>query len=121
MPRVNYFELCSNHPEEVAKFFSNVFDWDIKKWDGPARYWLVTTGDGEDGIDGGIMHSDERFRGTVNTVIVDDVDAYVERVVAHGGEVVMPRHAVPGIGYQAYCKDPTGNLFGIHQTDPEAK
>jgi hypothetical protein len=29
--------------------------------------------------------------------------------------------AIPGIGWQAYCKDLDGVLFGIHQADPGAK
>jgi predicted enzyme related to lactoylglutathione lyase len=44
----------------------------------------------------------------------------VAKVIAAGGEVVVPRMTIPGIGHQAYCKDPEGNLFGIHQVDPSA-
>jgi predicted enzyme related to lactoylglutathione lyase len=32
----------------------------------------------------------------------------------------MPKFAIPGIGWQAYCLDTEGNLFGIHQLDPAA-
>jgi hypothetical protein len=49
------------------------------------------------------------------------VDEFVERVTRHGGKVVMPKMAIPGVGYQAYCQDPEGNLFGIHQSAPSAK
>jgi predicted enzyme related to lactoylglutathione lyase len=31
-----------------------VFGWKIQAWGGPGPYWLVTTGEGEPGIDGAI-------------------------------------------------------------------
>lgn len=35
--------------------------------------------------------------------------------------MVVPRMAIPGVGYQAYCKDTEGMLIGIHQRDSSAK
>jgi predicted enzyme related to lactoylglutathione lyase len=29
--------------------------------------------------------------------------------------------AIPRVGYQAYIKDPDGNILGLHQPDPNAK
>ena len=37
------------------------------------------------------------------------------------GKVAMPKMAIPGVGYQAYCLDTEGNVFGIHQPDAAAK
>ena len=41
--------------------------------------------------------------------------------MANGGKIMMPKFPIPGIGYQAYCQDTEGNLFGIHQSDPSAE
>ena len=49
------------------------------------------------------------------------VDEYVAKVIAAGGELVVPRMTIPGIGHQAYCKDPEGNLFGIHEMESGAQ
>jgi predicted enzyme related to lactoylglutathione lyase len=38
-----------------------------------------------------------------------------------GGQVVVPKMPIPGVGYLAYCQDTEGLLFGIHQLDPSAK
>jgi len=35
--------------------------------------------------------------------------------------VAIPKHAIPGVGYQAYLTDPDGNLFGIHEENKAAK
>ena len=56
----------------------------------------------------------------VITVDVDDIDASIGKAL-HGGEVAVPRMAVPGIGWLAYIKDPDGNIFGMMQADTEAK
>ena len=121
MPRVVHFEISANEPEKVVDFYEKVFGWKITKWEGPQEYWLVETGEAEDpGINGGIFRPNEVFSGTVNTVDVPDIDVYIEKVKQHGGKVVVEKHAIPGVGYNAYCKDVEGTLFGIHQEDPSA-
>lgn len=119
MNRFVHFELASNDLEKTAGFYREVFGWDIQKWDGPIDYWLVTTGEqGAPGIDGGLMKADEIFRGIVNTIAVDDIDVYIEKVKACGGEIVLDKDLIPGVGYQAYFRDNTGILVGLHQALP---
>jgi len=122
MNRVVHFEVASNDPERAAEFYKSVFNWQINKWDGPIEYWMVSTGDQEiPGIDGGMFRKTEEFSGTVNTIAVDDIDPYLEKVAKAGGTILQGKNAIPGIGYQAYCKDPDGTIFGIHQIDENAK
>ena len=122
MPRVVHFELTSDDPEKSAAFFQKVFDWKVTKWEGPQEYWLVETGEEEEpGINGGLFRPSGIFSGTVNTIAVPDIDAYIEKVKQHGGEIVIEKNAIPGVGYSAYAKDEGGILFGIHQEDPTAK
>ena len=52
-----------------------------------------------------------------NTVDVPSVDEYVDKVTASGGKVIMPKQAIPGVGYMAYLQDTEGNTFGIMQMD----
>ena len=51
--RVTHFEIPSDNPEKAAQFYTAAFGWQIQKWGGPQEYWLVHTGDGQPGIDGG--------------------------------------------------------------------
>ena len=119
MPRPIHFELPADDPDRAAKFYSETFGWKIKKWDGPMEYWMVSTGEGP-GIDGGMMRRPHPGASTVNTIGVASLDDTVDKVVASGGKVVVPRMAVPGVGYLAYCNDPEGNMFGLMQNDPSA-
>ena len=121
MNRITHFEFATSDPEKTADFYRKVFGWEIKKWDGPVDYYLVTTGaDGSVGINGGLMQTSGEFKGTINTVEVEDIDAAIARALANGGEIALPKDAIPGVGYQAYIKDNSGVIVGVHQADPKA-
>ena len=121
MPRVIHFEIFADEPERAAKFYTEVFGWQIQSWGGPVDYWLATTGpEDEPGINGAIARRMPEASATVNTIDVPDADAFMEKVTAMGGKVVTPKMTVPGVGYMAYCLDTEGNPFGIMQMDPNA-
>ncbi len=119
MPRPIHFELPADDPERAAKFYQDIFQWKIKKWDGPMDYWMVETGEGP-GINGGLLKRPHPGAGTVNTIGVEDLDAMIAKVEKAGGKVAVPRMAVPGVGYLAYCTDTEGNMFGLMQPDVSA-
>ena len=116
MARVVHFEISADEPQRALDFYAKVFDWKAQKWDGPQEYWLLMTGEGQ-GIDGGLMKRTPEFPGTVNSIDVASVDEFAEKVTENGGKIVVPKMALPGIGYLAYCTDTEGNIFGIFQTD----
>jgi predicted enzyme related to lactoylglutathione lyase len=122
MPRVIHFEIPTDDPERAAKFYRNVFGWEISKWDGPVEYWLVSTGDDDQpGINGGLMRRPSGERASaVNTIDVTSVDDFIVLIESAGGSVIVPKMPVPGVGWLAYCKDLDGNTFGIMQSDPAA-
>ena len=121
MPRVIHFEIGADDPNRAVQFYQKVFGWDIQKWNGPEDYWLVMTGPKEQpGIDGAIM----KRVGTlacVNTIDVPSVDEFAAKVTSHGGKIINPKMAIPGVGYFVNCQDSEGNVFGIIQNDPSAK
>ncbi len=49
------------------------------------------------------------------------MDETLKTVEKNGGKVALPKMAVPGVGWLAYCKDTDGNMFGVMQMDPSAK
>ncbi|HEY3294048.1 MAG TPA: VOC family protein [bacterium] len=127
MPRVVHFDIHAENPERAAQFYRDVFGWTIVKWEGPMEYWLITTGPKEEpGINGGLMKRHGAINGDsviayVCTVSVDSVDAYLQKILSHGGSVAMPKMPIPGVGWIAYVKDTDGNIFGIEQNDPAAR
>ena len=121
MPRLVHFEMNVKDVHKTIAFYESVFGWKFQKWDGPMDYWLIMTGDEkEPGIDGGLGYEEEGFPKVVNTIDVDDIDDVIKKIESKGGEVVRPKHAVPGVGWLAYFKDSEGVMLGIMQNDPKA-
>jgi predicted enzyme related to lactoylglutathione lyase len=121
MNRVVHFEIPADQPERAVSFYSNVFGWQFQKWDGPIPYWMVLTGQDGPGINGGLMPRQNPGQGPTNVIDVASVDASAAAVQSNGGQIVVPKMAVPGIGWLVYCTDPEGNIFGMMQNDPGAQ
>lgn len=129
MPRVVHFEIHAADPDRAVKFYTTLFGWKITKWDGPADYWLISTGPADQrGIDGGLLrrHGPEPaemqcVNSFVCTVDVPNVDAFVEKALAAGGTMALPKMPIPGVGWLAYVKDTEGNILGMMQMDAGAK
>lgn len=118
MSRVVHFEIPADDPQASMEFYSKVFGWTYHKWDGPQDYWMVLTGEGE-GINGGLMPKNEGQPVTC-TIDSDDIDADTKKIEEAGGQIVVPKMAIPGIGWLIYFTDPSGNIFGVMQNDESA-
>ena len=121
MLRVTHFEISVDDPERAIKFYTDAFGWEIKKWEGPMDYWLITTGpEDQPGIDGGLMKREHPGASTTNTIDVPSVDEFISKITEAGGKIVAPKQSIPGVGYFAYCQDTEGNTFGIMEEDTSA-
>ena len=120
MGRVVHFEIHAEDPERAATFYKDLFGWSIAKTDAPVDYWLVITGpDSEPGVNGAILRQMGKPAGEgqgpnafVCTVQVEDIAATEKAVTDAGGEQVVARDEIPGVGKLAYFKDTEGNVFG---------
>jgi predicted enzyme related to lactoylglutathione lyase len=120
MPRPTHFEIPADRPDRAITFYGKVFDWQFQRWEGPIPYWMVMTGEAGPGINGGLHPRAFPGQGPVNVVDVPSCDEYVRRIEGAGGKTVVPKMAIPGIGWLAYCSDPEGNTLGLMQADPSA-
>ncbi len=130
MNRPVHFEIHANDPDRAQAFYSGLFGWTFTKWgDGAWDYWMIKTGEGAPGIDGGMIRrmGEDPNKDTATPVIayvctigVDDVDASVARAIELGACVAVPKMAIKGVGWLAYCKDTEGNLFGVMCDDTSA-
>ena len=127
MARAVHFEIHASNPQVLIAFYTELFGWTFNKWDG-GDYWMIHTGpDEQPGINGGLMprrgappEALTAVNAFVITVDVENIDASVSNALASGGSLVLPKMAVPKIGWLAYAKDPDGNIFGMMQTDTQA-
>ena len=122
MPRIIHFDIPADDPARAQKFYQDVFGWTFDKWDGPMEYWMAKTGDDKQpGINGGLGKRMPGQAGMTNTIDVPSVNEFAKKIESNGGKVIMPKMAIPGVGYFAQCLDTEGNVFGIIQMDQNAK
>jgi predicted enzyme related to lactoylglutathione lyase len=133
---VVHFEIPADEPERAAQFYRELFGWTIDKWEPPLAqpdamrgvdYWLISTvptdGQGRPtrpGVNGGMMKRTSPGQPPANYISVESVNDYGHRAEGLGGQVVVPKTAVPGMGWFCYIKDTEGNLIGLWETDPNA-
>jgi len=59
--------------------------------------------------------------GIVNTIDVSSIDKFTKKIIENGGQVIVPRMAIPKIGWFAQCMDTELNVFGIIEKDEKAE
>ncbi len=120
-----YFEIQAEDTNRAVRFYREIFGWKFDKIEGlPIEYWRIETS----GPRGGLLkrpaktpppeHGTNAFVCSMEVANFDDMAA---KVASHGGQVAMPKFAVPGVCWQGYFIDTEGNTFGIFQPDPAAK
>lgn len=128
--RVVHFEIHAENPERCAEFYTKIFGWKITKLDfGGINYWSVETGPKEEpGINGGIVKRigsapapGAPVFGYACTLQVESYDETVAKLEAAGSMCALRKFPIPGMAWQGYYIDTEGNIFGIHQMDPNAK
>ncbi|MEO4055449.1 VOC family protein [Solibacillus sp. CAU 1738] len=131
MGRLIHFEIHVNDMERAKKFYGEVFDWKFEDWSNYAGmpYFGAVTGDEkEPGINGALMQrqsaspeTGQSLNSYVCTMGVEDYDSTAAKILNNGGNVAMPKYALPGMAWQGYFMDTEGNIFGIHQPDENAQ
>jgi predicted enzyme related to lactoylglutathione lyase len=130
---VVHFEIPADDPERAAKFYRDLFGWDIQKFDGPTgggpmEYWMVQTVPTDEkgmparpGVNGGLMRRMMPGQAPVNYISVPSVDEFSRKAEKLGAKPLVPKRPVTGMGWFAQFTDPEGNAFAIWQTDEKAR
>ena len=115
---VVHVEIPAQDVQAASKFYQELFGW---KMEHAAEFDYTMWQDGS-GYGGGFNKvSEETPAGQVLVYIhSDDIDADLKRVEELGGTVVQPKTDIPGTGWFAQFKDPTGNLLALYTSqNPE--
>lgn len=131
MNKVIHFEVHVDEIERAKKFYENVFDWKITKWETDEtdmEYWMVMGGDDKSpGINGGMVKrqgpkpsDDTPVSSFVSTIDVKDLDETINKIEEFGGKITVPKMGIPKVGWLAYFKDTENNTVGIMQEDENA-
>jgi predicted enzyme related to lactoylglutathione lyase len=111
---VAFFEVLSPDHERAQRFYAGLFDWQVAADPAMGGYGLVDTGAGGEAIGGGIGPAEGSGAGVKIYVRVDDLEAYLARAEALGGQrLVRPTDLPGGFGAFAVFADPDGNPVGL--------
>jgi predicted enzyme related to lactoylglutathione lyase len=123
-----HFEIPANDVAKIKKFYSDLFGWKIEKLLGDMEYWGIQTVPVDEkgmamrpGVNGGMMKKQRPEHKSVNYISVESVDEYSKKVVTLGGQIVVPKMEIPGMGWWALALDPEGNQIGLFEIKQPAK
>ena len=109
---VVHIEIPTADVTASAKFYETLFGW---KMEHAPEFDYTMWSDGS-GYGGGFNKvSEENPVGEVLVYIASaDIDADLKPVEKLGGKVVRPKTDIPGTGWFALFKDPTGNTLALY-------
>lgn len=123
MNKIAYFEIQASEPAKLVEFYTAVFGWKFAKNENlPIEYYCL------DDNSGAILQRPKEtppFMYGTNaytcSVIVENFDETSEKILANGGQIALPKFAVPGKCWQGYFVDSDHNVFGLFEVDANAK
>ena len=120
MPQEIHFDIPIDQPERAEQFYSKLFGWTMQKVPVPnMEYWVIRASEGD--ALGGLIKRTASDQSTVNYYTVPSIDEALRSVSELGGNVSVPKTAIPHVGYNAQCTDTEGNTFGLWENDRNAR
>ena len=119
MDKVVHFEIPYDNKDRAARFYSELFGWkllDIPEMD----YTLVHAAQVDEhnmvvekgAINGGLFLRSDSAKHPMVVIGVRSIDETIKKVLAAGGQVIMPKQRIPNGSY-ARVADSEGNVIGI--------
>ena len=115
MARSVLLRIYAKDPQRAAAFYRKVFGWALPT-DDDRRCWVITPGD-----DPRLRVAAENDGIAIPTVHVDDLDATTLVALTAGGEILVNRMPLTGVGWLVCLADTEGNLIGVMHDDPDAR
>lgn len=114
--KMTHFAIHIDDIERVKSFYDNVFEWGFNSY-GQSDFLQIKSDKSENAELIGALQSrkyspvTEKLIGLECSFRVEDVDEIVQRVKSNGGEILMPKTAIPYVGWIAKFLDTEGNLI----------
>lgn len=109
-----HVELPVAEVEAAEKFYGELFNWRFSRYP-DQRYATFEAGP----VSGALNLVDDALTEPGRPLIFvssRDIDADLAKAKLLGGETLIPRTAIPGVGWYAILVDPAGNRIGLLAT-----
>jgi uncharacterized protein len=111
-----WYELMTTDTKAAGKFYSDVVGWGTQAMPGGDGGEYTTFNVGDVGVAG--MLNVGGHTAWIGYIVVDDVDAHIEKMVAAGAKVWKPATDVPGMLRFAVMSDPQGAAIAVFTPNP---
>lgn len=124
--KMTHFAIHIDDIDRAKSFYDDVFDWGFQSYGQPG-FLQIKADKTENGELIGALQARkyspvaDRIIGLECTVSVENVDGIIEKVKNNGGQLLMPKTAIPYVGWIAKFLDTEGNLICIMQYDNSAR
>lgn len=110
--KICYLEIPADDVDRSARFYNDVFGWQARRRGDGRTAFDDATGQ----VSGAWIPGRPPMRevGLLVYIMVDSVEATIQSVIKHGGQIVQPLGAdAPEL--TARFRDPGGNILGLYQ------
>lgn len=124
--KMTHFAIYIDDMERAKSFYDKVFDWGFNSY-GQSDFFQIKSDKTENGELIGALQSrryspfPDKIIGLECTIGVEDIEDITERVKNNGGQILMPKTAIPFVGWIAKFLDTEGNLICAMQYDNSAR
>jgi uncharacterized protein len=124
--KMTHFAIHIDDIDRAKKFYESVFDWGFNDY-GQQDFAQIKADKTVDGELIGALQSrkysplPEKVIGFECTIGVESVDDIITRVKSSGGKILVPKIAIPYVGWIAKFSDTEGNLLCAIQYDNSAR
>lgn len=112
MYKLQKIQISPQMPINEMAFYNEVFGWTFQL-NGQQTYLSAT----EEASPTSFFTPQKDRDEVIGTIAVKNMDRYIQKVLQVGGEIIIPKTAVPGVGWLVYCKGPEQPIFSLMQTD----
>ena len=123
---VSHFDVHADDLPRARRFYETVFEWKFNPW-GPPDFFLIATGKEDDpGIHGALTKGRTHVEGKPMfgyecTISVANVDETAAAIETNGGQVILPKTCINGVGWIIQFLDTEGNVVCAMQYDEKAE
>ena len=124
--KLTHFAIHIDDIDRAKSFYESVFEWGFASY-GPTDFLQIKADQSENGELIGALQArkyspvEEKIIGLECTISVENVDEIISRVENEGGKILLPKTAIPYVGWITKFLDTEGNLICAMQYASEAQ
>jgi len=123
--KLTHFAIYIDDIDRAKDFYSEIFGWEFNSY-GSSDFLQIKTNKSEASELIGALQSrkysplNEKIIGFECSIEVANVDNTIKSVTENGGEIVMPKNAIPYVGWLTKFLDTEGNIVCAIEYDNSA-